>query len=174
VSAPGWRGTTAADQRHLSGPGRGVRRLTRSPDVTTAAIHTRISPVWRTRPAALHSGQWGTGRSQPVPAAARSARASSADFSSRAAASIQESLARGQLDASSSACPATGMLAITSLHSQSAGQCCGLRGGITKPLPGLPVGGCGQLVASPTPQRISLSSVVSPRHAERLSMPPGA
>src|SRR5664279_5951286 len=86
-----------------SGAGSRARRLTRSLDVTTAAIHTRISPVWRMRPAAFHSGQCDTGLSQPVWAAARSARASAADLSSSAPVSIQESLACDQLHSLSAA-----------------------------------------------------------------------
>jgi hypothetical protein len=80
-----------------AGPGSRVRRLTRSPDVTTAAIHTRMPPMWRTRSAASHPGHCGTGRPQSVRAAASKERASSAAVCSPTAASMTKSLACQQL-----------------------------------------------------------------------------
>lgn len=83
------RGSSAGS----AGAGSRVRRLTRSLDVTTAAIHRRMPPMWRTRSAASHWGQCGTFRSQSDRAAASRERASPAAVPSRTAASTRQSLA---------------------------------------------------------------------------------
>src|SRR5712671_6691919 len=68
------------------GPGSRVRRLTRSLDVTIAAIHMKMLPMWRTRSAASHSGHCGTLRPQSVWAAASKERASFSAAGNRAVA----------------------------------------------------------------------------------------